>query len=344
MAAFQILLQNYIQNKLDSVNAVDNTPFTYNLYNRYAIEDQDFYDVVLDSVDWEAEGSEGIPADNVVVEYDGAEYNTQNGQYTLEKIKYVPCIIEDFIADFEPLSFVENVSYTIPITFYINETFDKQLDNLIILGIQQFGNSLRGQTGTLFDPESGQTYKLLSNHTALTPLTGIIDFNGTVFREYQIVVNLELISNGFFGNQIQYAVSITDNDFVNPLTSQPYFSGQTFAVNPIAATSTRASELHGFQIFGDTNFESKSIPNEVGFMMELSFLYTGDAFTSWLYKQKFNPSPPKKISVKVTYPSSLLQSQEIPTVNYVIESIGGVEQVGEKIILTVVLKPVSVVY
>ena len=202
-----------------------------------------------------------------------------------------------------------------------------------MLGAQQFGNSLRGQTGILFDPESGKDYKLLSNHTALTPLTGIIDFNGTVFREYQMVIHLELISDGFFGNQIQYLVSTPEIS-----------NGTTFQVFPVSAISTRASELHGFQVFGDTNFESKSIPNETGFMMELSFLYTGDVFTSWLFKQKFTPTPPKKISLLVTYPSVNETYEVTEATDYVIESIGGVEQVGEKIILSLVLKPVSEVY
>lgn len=334
MAAFQVLLQSYLQNKLTQTEA-SQTPsgIPFKLYNRYAIEDQDFYDVVLNSIDWEVPGSGGTLENNVVVEYDGVEYNTQKGQYTLEQVSYVPSIIEDFIAEFEPLSFVENVSYTIPITFYINETINKQLNNSIILSAQQFGNELRGQTGTLFDPESGKTYKLLSNHTALTPLTGVIDFNGTIFREYQIVVSLELISDGFFGNQIQYLVSTSELN-----------SGATFQVNPIAASSTRASELHGFQVFGDTNFESKSIPNEVGFMMELTFLYTGDAFTSWLYKQKFTPTPPKKINMRVVYPSVASGYEVTETTSYVIESIGGVEQVGEKILLSIVLRPVSEAY
>lgn len=334
MAAFQVLLRNYLQNKLnDADTSIATAKIPFKLYDRYAIEDQDFYDIVLDSIDWEAEGSTGVAADNVVINYEGAEYNTQNGQYTLSEVKYIPCIIEDFVAQFEPLSFVENVSYTIPVTYYINETYNKQLDNLIILATQRFGNGLRGQTDTLFDPESGKTYKMLSNHTALTPLTGIIDFNGTVFREYQMVINIELISDGFFGNQIQYLVSTPELS-----------SGATFRVYPVSATSTRASELHGFQVFGDTNFESKAIPNEVGFMMELSFLYTGDAFTSWLYKQKFTPTPPKKINLRVVYPSVASGYEVSETTSYVIESIGGVEQVGEKIILSIVLKPVSEEY
>lgn len=339
MAALQNILRNYLQNKL---NDTDASPFSsrvpFKLYDRYAIEDQDFYDVVLDSVDWEIQGSTGVLDNNVVVEYDGIEYNTQNGQYILQKIKYVPCIIEDFIADYEPLTFVENINYTIPITYYINETYNKQLNNLMVEATEQFGNLLRGRIDSVFDANSGKTFRMLLNHTALTPLTGIIDFNGTVFREYQMVVHIELIDNGYFGNQIVYNISVPKKDESDVVP----FNGATFAVNPISATSTRASELHEFQVFGTNNFESKAMPNEVGFMLELSFLYDGGQFTKWLYGLKFNPSEnsfPRVITVSVRYPGTT--AQESPSKFYVIESIGGVEQVGEKIIMTIVLKPAT---
>ena len=408
MGQLQISIRQFIDNKLNAESPLTDTGIKFNLYNRYAIEDQDFYDVVLNSIDWEKEepfvspyegftfnsyyatlaelneaGAEaqvpgviyylefgspfnyltyneqttnydGIENDdlfnesalvknNVVVNYDGKNYNTKLGQYTLTNVNYIPCIIEDFIAEYEPLSFVTNASYTIPIAFYINETIDRYSDNKIIRAVESFYNSIRGTTHPISDGVTD--YTMLLNHTALTPSTGIIDFNGTIFREYQLVITLELIDKGYFGNQIQYNMSISDPTFVDD-DENVIFTGQTFRVYPITATSTRASELHQYQIFpgspvvsNNNDVQALALPNETGFMLELSFLHDNSNFSKWLYYQKYTPSKPKKITLTVIYPNIGI-NKSAPSTTYVIESIGGVEMVGEKIIYSLVLKPV----
>ena len=277
MASFQDTIRTFIQNKL---NETTNNPLvasgtTFRLYNRYEIEEQDFFDFVVNSVNWEEEepfvspyegftfnsdyatlaelneageeaqvpgviyylefGSpfnyltyneqttnyDGIDNDelfnesalvenNVVINYDGVDYNTQLGQYSLDKVSYIPGIIENFMAEFEPLKFIRNVSYTLPITFYINETFNRELDNKIIEAVEVFQDKIRGNIELVYN------HNVLFNHTDITPLTGVIDFNGTIFREYQMVVYMDAIKQvlpsdtayTFFGNQIEYRIGI----------------------------------------------------------------------------------------------------------------------------------------
>jgi hypothetical protein len=284
--------------------------------------------------------------DNVVIEFEGEEYRTQLGQYNLRNIRYIPSIIEDFIGEYQPLDFVKNVSYTIPITFYVNETIDKQLDNVIVEAIQQFQDSIRGKVDTYFDDLAGRDFTFLLTHSGYSPLTGIIDFNGTIFREYQLVISLEMIDKGFFANQIEYTVSVPE--YVGVDTADNIFASlaNPFRVFPVAAMSSRGAELHQFQKFSTSVqdvFEVKSIANEVGFMVELSFLYDGGLFTRWLYALRYTPTIPKIITLQVRYPG-LGSALEIPdSIDYVIESIGGLETVGEKIIISVVLKPADLI-
>jgi hypothetical protein len=342
MASFQIFFREYLENKLNESNGLSSADLKYKLYNRYGIDEQTFFDSVVDSIDWEdtLTGSEN----NVVIEFEGQEYNTQFGQYTLRNVRYVPCIIEDFVAEFEPLDFVKNANFTIPVTFYVNETIDRELNNIIVDSIQNFQDTIRGKTDVYFDSNLGENLTFLLTHGGYSPLTGIIDFNGTVFREYQLVISLELINKGFFTNQIEYNLSVPEYAGADPQT-QPFAAlGTPFRVYPVAAMSSRASELHQFQKFSTSTedaFEVKAVPNEVGFMVELSFLYDGSLFTRWLYKLRYTPTIPKIVTLQVKYPG-LQSTLEIPdTIDYVIESIGGLENVGEKIILSLVLKPVS---
>lgn len=349
MAGFQLFFRQYLEDKLNTTenNLLTPVNLKFNLFNRYGIQDQEFFDVVVDSVDWETPNSAGIAADNVIVEFDGEEYNTQLGQYDLRQVRYVPCIIEDFIGEFEPVDFIKNVNYTIPLTFYVNETIDRQLDNIIVDAVQTFQDTIRGRIDTYFDAISGQNFKFLLTHSDYSPLTGIIDFNGTIFREYQMVISLEMIDKGFFTNQIEYVLSFPE--FVGTTEATEPFAALAlpFPVFPVAAMSSRASELHQFQKFSTSTqdeFEVKAIPNEVGFMIELSFLYDGSLFTRFLYKLRYTPTEPKIVTLLVTYPGLSSELEVPPAVDYVIESIGGLETVGEKIILSIVLKPVSGVY
>lgn len=405
MASFQDTIRVFLQNKL---NDTTNNPLvasgtTFKLYNRYEIEEQDFYDFVVNSINWEEEDSflppyegfafnteystlaelneagevaqipgiiyylefgspfnyltynadttnyDGIEQENlfnenalqknnVVIEYDGVEYNTQLGQYSLNKVTYIPGIIENFIAEFEPLQFIRNVQYTIPLTFYINETFNRDLDNKIVEAVEVFQDKIRGAIQLIYG------HNVLLNHTDLSPLTGIIDFNGTVFREYQLVVYMDAIKQvlpsdtayTFFGNQIEYRVSVPTLN-----------SGAKFRVYPISAMSARANELHMFQKFStatNNEYDLKSIPNESGLSLELAFFYTGDSFSKFLYQQKYSQTELPVITIEVKYPTQVGDTQIPMERDYLIESIGGTESVGDKIIFTLSLRPVSEVY
>jgi hypothetical protein len=346
MASFQIFFRTYLEDKLNTTqnNLLTPVNLKYKLYNRYGIDEQDFFDVVVDSVDWDVANSTGIPADNIVVEFEGEEYNTQLGEYDLRKVRYIPAIIEDFIAEFEPLDFVKNANFTIPITFYVNETIDRQLDNIIVDAIQNFQDTIRGRVDTYFDSNAGVDFTFLITHGGYSPLTGIIDFNGTVFREYQLILSLELIDKGFFANQIEYVLSVPEFAGANPATEPFAGLGTPFRVYPVAAMSSRASELHQFQKFSTSTadaFEVKALANEVGFMMELSFLYDGTPFTRFLYKLRYTPLVPKVVTLQVKYPGLTGSLEVAPATDYIIESIGGLETVGEKIIFSLVLKPVN---
>lgn len=409
MASFQDSIRQFIDSKLNNEtnNPLVQSGTTFKLYNRYEIEQENFYDFVLDSVNWENEDpfvspyegfvfnsdystlaeltaagedaevtgvvyylefetpfnyvtynaqtqnfdgiennqlftQNALVRNNVVVEYDGVEYNTQNGQYTLQQLTYIPCIIESFMGEFQPLKFVKNVSYSIPVTFYINETFNRNLDNKIIEAVEIFQNKIRGEVELIYN------HNVLINHSDIAPLTGIIDFNGTVFREYQIMIYMEAIqtilpnsgNQPFFGNQIEYRLTIDGLFETNNIP-------QKFRVYPIAVNSVRSNEVHMFQKFSSatTNeFETKSLPNESAFMIELTFLYTGDSFTKFLYQQRYEQETPRTVLLEVKYPAMAGDTQYPVEKNYVIESIGGSESVGEKIILTMVLRPVSEVF
>jgi len=405
MASFQDTIRTFIQNKL---NDTTNNPLvasgtTFKLYNRYEIEEQDFFDFVVNSVNWEEEepfvspyegftfnsdyatlaelneageeaqvpgviyylefGSpfnyltyneqttnyDGIDNDelfnqsalvenNVVIEYDGVQYNTQLGQYTLDKVAYIPGIIENFMAEFEPLKFIRNVSYTLPITFYINETFNRELDNKIIDAVEVFQDKIRGNIELVYN------HNVLFNHTDITPLTGIIDFNGTIFREYQMVVYMDAIKQvlpsdtayTFFGNQIEYRMSIPTLN-----------SGAQFRIYPISAMAVRSNELHIFQKFctsTNNEFDIKAIPNESGLSLELAVFYTGDSFSKFLYQQKYSQTELPIVTLEVRYPVQPGDTQIPMEREYLIESIGGTETVGDKIIFTLMLRPVSEVY
>jgi hypothetical protein len=343
MASFQIFFREYLENKLNEPNGLVSAEFKYKLYNRFGIENQEFFDTVVESIDWEDSPSTIPSSDNVVIEFDGEEYNTQLGQYTLNSVRYVPCIIETFIAEFEPLDFVKNADFTIPVTFYVNETVDRQLNNAIVDSIQVFQDKVRGKIDTYFDATTGEDFTFLMTHGGFSPLTGIIDFNGTIFREYQLLVNLEMIDKGFFANQIEYNISVPEYVGKDPNVERFAALGSPFRVYPVAAMSARASELHQFQKFSTSeqdDFEVKSLPNEVGFMVELSFLYDGSLFSQWLYTLRYTPKVPKIVTLQVRYPG--VSGLNVPdAIDYVIESIGGSETVGDKIIISLVLKPVS---
>jgi hypothetical protein len=282
--------------------------------------------------------SPSTAANNVVINYDGVNYNTTLGQYTLDKVSYIPGIIENFMAEFEPLKFIRNVQYTLPVTFYINETFNRSLDNKIIEAVEVFQDKIRGNIELVYN------HNVLFNHTDITPLTGIIDFNGTIFREYQMIIYMDAIKQvlpsntayTFFGNQIEYRISV-------PTLS----NGAKFRIYPLTAMAVRSNELHVFQKFStatNNEFDVKAIPNESGLSLELSFFYTGDSFTKFLYQQKYAQTTLPVVTLEIKYPAQPGDTQIPMEREYLIESIGGAESVGDKIIFTLMLRPVSEVY
>lgn len=342
MPSFQDSIRVFLNGKLNNEtnNPLVQSGTTFKLYNRYEIEEQNFYDFVLNSIDWEDTNTNS--ENNVVVEFEGQEYNTQLGQYNLQQVEYIPCIIESFMGEFEPLKFIRNVAYTIPVTFYINETFNRELNNKIIEAVEVFQDKIRGQVELIYD------HNVLLNHSDITPLTGVIDFNGTVFREYQVIIYMDAIKTvlptntiqPFFGNEIEYRFTI-DGLFIQNGTPQK------FRVYPVAVSSVRSNELHMFQKFNTTvtdQYEMKSLPNESAFTIELTFLYTGDSFTKFLFLERYAQQEPRTVVLEVKYPVMAGDTQTPIEREYVIESIGGNESVGDKITFTMILRPVSEVY
>jgi hypothetical protein len=99
-----------------------------------------------------------------------------------------------------------------------------------------------------------------------------------------------------------------------------------------------------FSTSTNNEYEMKSIPNESAFTIELTFLYTGDAFSKFLYQQRYEQEELRKVTLEVKYPAMIGDTQYPIENEFIIESIGGTESVGEKILLTMVLRPVSEVF
>lgn len=312
-------------NDLLEIKLNDNTQsLPFSLYYKSDLGSDDFVNVVFESTDWI---DTGIGAeDNVIVEYDGIEYNTQLGEYTLSDIRYIPCIVHSFNAEFEPYSFVKRATYSLPITFYVDEIWNKDNNDIFTEAVEEFQDSVRG----LVETASGR--KVLFNHSDIKPVTGLVDFNGKYFREYQMTISLDTIDSGYFGNELIYYVTHPDLN-----------SGVTFEINPISMSSGKHSELHLFQKFNtatNNEYQTKSVPNETGFSIEVTVIYNADEFTKWLVNSKFEESKVEKLTFGVKYPEIETPFSE----SYVIENIGGVEMIGQLLTVTFTLRPVSEVY
>ena len=111
--------------------------------------------------------------------------------------------------------------------------------------------------------------------------------------------------------------------------------------------TVRGNELYMFQKFNtlsNLEYDAKSIPNESAFSLELSFFYTGDLFSKFLYQQKYAQTTLPIVTLEIKYPTQPGDTQIPMEREYLIESIGGTESVGDKIMFTISLRPVSEVY
>ena len=134
-------LHNYIDTKLNG----NPQGLPFKLYYKYGINDGDFADLLINSVDLGNDDE-----NNVVIQYEGEDYNTQLGQYTLDSVKYIPCIIEDYQARFEPLEQFDIIDYTIPVSFFVDVRAN-DLNGDIVTNARKnplpVGRGMRGEGG-----------------------------------------------------------------------------------------------------------------------------------------------------------------------------------------------------
>ena len=318
--SFQKEINTFLDEKLNN-NSIN---LRFNLFYRFGITQENFTEFIFDSVDWL---DTGVGAENnVVVNYDGVDYNTQLGAYTLEEVNYIPCIIEDYIVEYEPYNFLKSAYYIIPITFFVNETVNKDLDPDIVDAIEEMQDTIRGEVFEF------STTRGLLNHSDIKPMSGVIEHNGTIFREYSMNIYIKTIDNGYFANEITYRFTHPD---IN--------GGQTMVINPVVMSSSKGNDIHSFQIFqSDTNnsVEMSGVPNTTVMAQELTFVYKSDELTNWLVRQKYNKAKPQKVNIGVEYPNF----GSTFTRDYVIQNVSGLEEHGDIITVTITLSPVSEVY
>jgi len=312
-------INDFLSNKLNS-NAFS---LPYELYHRYDVGDTDFSKLMLES---SYDESDSDAEDNVVVSFNGVETNTPNGVYTLRHVSYIPCIIEDFIGDCEPIKEVKIASYSIPITFFVDGEFNKANSNVVDNSLEEFQDSLRGLTQSL------NGVKILFNHSDVRPISELIEFNGIHYRSYQIVVYVETLSSGYFGNEIKYWIK--GSDIGGAYTSLT-------EIFPISRGSQRGNETVSIQKFktaSNNGIEVKSIPDMSAFGLSFSILYEDNELSRHFVTQRYTPNPLSKYQIKIVYPNL----ETTPFLDdYIIDEISGPENLGEKIIINVSFKRVS---
>ena len=195
-------IHDYIQTKLSA----NSSGLDFNLYYKYGINDGEFHNILFNSIDLPNPNEE----DEVDVIYDGVTYQTQNGQYSLDRVQYIPCIIEAFEARFEPLDSFDIIEYTIPISFFVEERFNKQNDDIVTNAIESVQDLIRGKTDTIGG------YNTFLTHSAFSPISGIIEIGSAddsgegedirYFRTYQMTIYLSMNKQGYFGKEIQYFI------------------------------------------------------------------------------------------------------------------------------------------
>jgi len=313
-------IHDYLSNKLNS-NSLE---LTFNLFHRYEIGETEFASLILESSYTSPENDES--EDNVVVKYNGVEYNTPHGVYEIRNVQYIPCIIEDFIGDFEPIREFKNANYSIPITLFVDEAFNKANNNIVDNMLEEFQDSIRGLTQSL----NGN--KILFNHSDVRPISGTVPINNILYRSYQIIVYVETLSVGYFGNEILYWLkSETVGGSYTSLTQ----------IYPVIRGSQRGNETVPIQKFKtelNNEIETRSVPNISAFGLSLSFMYEGGELARHFITQRYTPDPTVKYQIKIVYPGIV----NTPFIDdYIIEDVGGPESLGEKLIINVSLNRAS---
>lgn len=313
-------INDYIDTKLNA----NNQSLPFKLYYKYGINDQEFSEFLLNSVD------NGIDdPDNVIINFEGEDYNTQNGQYTIDNVNYIPCIIEDYQARFEPLSDHTIVKYTVPVSFFVEERFNRENNDIITDAIENVQDTIRGTTDTI-----GGLNAFIA-HSDIRPISGLIRINEKPYRAYQMTFYFKMTNDGYFGEEIQYFIQ---NDAL--------FSGTTTRIYPVLRDSSRNNELLPRQKFNDEidasdEFEIKTMPDLSAFSFTLSLVYDGTELPRHFITQKYNPERPLKYFFSVVYPGM----EGTPFgFDYMIESISGLESVDSQLIVTVTFKRASDLY
>jgi hypothetical protein len=307
-------IHDFIETKLNNTG----TGLPFELYYRYHIGDEDFTDKVLNSIDL----GETDP-NNVKVEWEDNIYNTQKGVFTLDNINYIPCIIEDFVVTYEPIALFLNALYSVPISFFVNERFNKDNGDIFTESIEKMQDALRGHVEVI----SGN--KVMVTHSDVRPVSGLIEFNDLLYRVYTTTIDFEMISKGYFGEEMQFHIQNSE-----------IFGGSTTRVFPIIRTSNRLNDLapfQGFKTVANANLEIKNIDDMSGFGLSLSFLVeSNDDLTDHFIKRKFVPPNDSEVyNVSVTYPN--LTGTPFSD-KYLIESITGGEGITDKLVVTVNFK------
>jgi len=291
----------------------------FNLYYKYGINDGEFAELLINSTYVEPNDE----AEDVKILYDGIETSTIKGNFEIVKTKYIPCIIEGFDARFEPLDKEKIISYSIPVSFFVDEKSNANNNDIFTTAIEEIQDTIRGTISTIGD------YNSFINHGAITPISGLIEIGASeedvrTFRAYQMTFYIELTNNGYFGRQIKYEIQNDD-----------LFEGLKTEIFPLDKSTGRTIEPLGRQVFDtDTTheYEIVSVPDISAFSLEIALLYDGDELTKHFLQEKYNIRKPKVYSISVFFPDKSVGVEF--TDNYILESVTGPEGLGDKIIFS----------
>lgn len=305
-------IHNYINTKLNS----NTQNLKFKLYYKYGVNDGEFADLLLNSVDLGVDDE-----NNVVVEYEGTEYNTQHGQFTLDTVKYIPCIIEDFQARFEPLEKYDIVDYTVPVSFFVDVRYNDLNGDIVTNAIESVQDAIRGTVTTIGG------YNCFITHSDIRPISGIIEIGSSEddirsFRAYQMTFYINMNKQGHFGKEIQYFIQ-----------HESLFGGVATRFYPIGRGSSRKNENQSRQLFDtDTtvNFETRSVPDLSAMTLNFSLLYDGTELTRHFITQKFNQGKPLKYFFSVIYPG--MEGTPFGD-DYILEDVGGAENIDSTLVV-----------
>lgn len=315
-------IHDYISTQLNN----NNQNLSFKLFYKYSIQNNEFSELLVNSVDLGEEDP-----NNVKIKYDGQEYNTQKGVFTLENVKYIPCIIESFGDEFQPLdSDIDTIiKYRVPVTFFVDERYNKANADFVDEAIEYVQDSIRGRTNTIGG------YNMFITHSAFEPQTGLVTINERPFRRYQLVFFFKATKKGSYGQQIQ--TFIQNNNL---------FSGEVTRIYPIARKSPRVNELlprQKFETETDTTevYEIYNIPDISALELEMAFVYKNDEFTRHFMDKKYAPTKPEKYTISIVLPG--YEGNPFSD-SYLIENIGGPENYDDQMMFIVTFKKASVKY